>query len=118
MIVIFSNLIIGVLKKLIITVIYSNSTITNLSCSIFPSSSNLTIKIYKGFIPEFYNRLISIVERKIISVNYSNICFCKFKVNSFTFLTFKYFIFLKLLYNICNENNLIFSIFILHGFAW
>jgi hypothetical protein len=71
MIVIFSNLTPGVLKKLI-TVICSNSTI---QFSISPNSSNLIIIIYKGFIPEFYNWLISIVERKMISINYSNFFF-------------------------------------------
>jgi hypothetical protein len=91
MIVIFSNLISGVLKKLI-AVAFSNSTITNLSYSNFPNFSNLIIINYKYFIPEFYNWLISIVERKIISVNYSNVFFCKFKVNLFTFLKLKYFI--------------------------
>jgi len=70
MIVIFSNLIIGVLKKFII-VIFSNSTIKKLSYSISPIFSNFIIIIYKGFIPEFYNWLISIVERKITFVNYS-----------------------------------------------
>jgi hypothetical protein len=49
MIVIFSNLITGVLKKLII-VIFNNTTITNLSYSISPKFSNLIIIIYKGFI--------------------------------------------------------------------
>jgi hypothetical protein len=89
MIVIFSNLITGVLTKLI-TVIFSNSTITNLSYSISPIFSNLIHIIYRGFIPRFYDWLISIIERKIIFVNYSNVFFfCKFKVNSFTFLKLK-----------------------------
>ncbi len=71
---VFSNLITGVLNKLI-TVIFSHSPITDLSYSISPILSNLIIIIYKGFIAEFYNWLISIVERKIISVNYSNVFF-------------------------------------------
>jgi hypothetical protein len=115
MIVIFCNLIIG-LKKLN-TVIFSNSIITHLSYSISPISSNLIIIIYKYFVPEFYSWWISIVERKIISVNYKKV-FGKFKVNSFIFLKLNYFIFLKLLHNIFNENNLIISTFSLHGFRW
>ncbi len=86
-----------------------------MSYSISPKSSNLIIIIYKFFIPEFYNWLISIVERKIISAKYSNVFFGKFKVNSFTFLKLKYFIFIKLLRNIFIENNIIIGTFSLHG---
>ncbi len=52
-----------------------------------------------------------------MSINYSNVfCFGKFKVNSFTFLKLKYSIFLKLLHNIFDENNLIISTFSLMYF--
>jgi hypothetical protein len=61
-----SNWIIGVLKKLI-TVIFSNSTITNLSHSTSLIFRNLIIINYRGFIPKIYNWIIFIVERKIIS---------------------------------------------------
>jgi len=70
MIVLFSNLITRVLKKLN-TFIFSISTITNLRYSIFPIFNNLIITIYKDFILEFYSWLISTIERKIISVNYN-----------------------------------------------
>jgi hypothetical protein len=69
MIVIFSNLITKVLKMLN-TVIFSNSTITNLRYSTFPIFNNLIIIIYKDFIPEFYRWLVPPIERKIIYVHY------------------------------------------------
>jgi len=101
LIVIFSNLITGVLNKLI-TVIFSHSPITDLSYSISPILSNLIIIIYTGFIADFYFFIFC----------------CKFEIKSFTSLKLKYFIFLKLLHNIINENNLIISTFNLHGFPW
>jgi hypothetical protein len=83
MIVIMSNLIIGVLKILII-VIFSNSTITKLSYSFSPIFNNLIIIIYK----RFYSRILWLLN----FYSWKENIFCKlyiygkFKANSFIFI--------------------------------